>query len=375
MQHSELEFNLCHIFHQLVKIGVDPSEVSVRSKRNSMISGDSSAFGANAGPSLTIEQLRHVFNFLQPYAPQPNVPLNDHELKEILSMLDDNGDGNVTMTDFMHALKVTGTSHFDSRFAVNFPWTALDGVSKDGSLTEEDFRAARDGLGSVWSCANDSEYHAIIRSMQQLGNQHERMGAGNAPAATASVEASPEHSPSLGPRKLARGVDKESFRRIVSALAISAPDAPPSVSNNSTGAGRSPIVSHAPSPIIPLTHAQMHPSAYLDESPSTVNITDIGGMLPHAALTYMSGSSLPNSMFAPSSLPTLAEYESATETAALQPLSLTGIHTQPHPPNTARPSVSRKPSIATGTSGAQSTRAGTSRRPSQLTNNSSKLKP
>lgn len=332
MHHSELSFNLCHVFDELVRVGASSTDTNSNTnshaspatrKRTALTPNDPSS----SSPALTTAHLRHVFSFLK-------LQLSEHELEEILSLLDDNGDGKVTMYDFMHALTLTPHSAFDPRSAVNLPFQALDDAAKkDNLITDDDLRAARDALGPLFSVANDSEINLTVRALQHAGAQHERaiaMGRSvHRDDSSMSVEPpSPLHA---NGRRLQRGVDKESFRRVVSALVLDGPPPPPLSSSASRSSAHSS--SYAPTPVHhtpALTPAQLHPAAYLDEAPSNLSI-GVG--------LSASGAPLPPTLQLPSLSESDLELHSPSEAAP--PLL-------PHPPHTARPSMPRKHSAPVG---------------------------
>jgi hypothetical protein len=418
MQQSDLEFNLCHVFRQLVQVGLDPNDPAAVARVKRMHSGLSpSDPSSNLGPSLTVSHLRHVFSFLK-------VNLSDSELEELLSMMDDNGDGRVSEIDFMHSMKIhhdvssaNGSTPFDSRYAVNMPWAALDAPSRDNVLTEEDFRAARDALGPLFNVNNDSEINMVVRAMQQAGAQHERhasssnSGGGGDGGTAASTPTATPHSPVLSftRRLAAREVDKESFRRVVSALAAPTADLLPlsspssttrslahhhhhassssSSSSSSSGAPFAPSPSHHPHTTATITPAQMHPGAYLDEAspPSLMGLslgTGIGGGggggdrshhssrsslnigLHHVSGMGMGGgcmtspSTLRPSMFAPAAvsttLPTLNEAEAFDLSSPDSPAAARGTTGGFKPPALALSSPSSANASSTTTTGSSS---------------------
>jgi hypothetical protein len=423
MQQSDLEFNLCHVFRQLVQVGLDPNDPAAVARVKRMHSGLSpSDPSSNLGPSLTVSHLRHVFSFLK-------VNLSDSELEELLAMMDDNGDGRVSEIDFMHSMKIhhdvssaNGSTPFDSRYAVNMPWAALDAPSRDNVLTEEDFRAARDALGPLFNVNNDSEINMVVRAMQQAGAQHERHasssnsgGGGDGGTAVSTPTATP-HSPMLSStrRLAAREVDKESFRRVVSALAAPSADLLPlsspssttrslahhhhaSSSSSSSGAPFAPSPSHHPHTTATITPAQMHPGAYLDEAspPSLMGMSlgmgvmsmsgggGGGGDRSHHSsrsslnigLHHVSGmgmgggggmtspSTLPPSMFAPAAmstaLPTLNEGEAFDLSSPDSPAAARGTTTGGFkPPSLALSSPSSANASSTTTTGSGNSSSG-----------------
>ena len=267
MQQPDLEFNLCWVFDQLTRGDGSAADFSGRAsaarRRSSSHSSEHGGGGDGdgaGGPVLTLSHLRRVFSFL-------SVQLSDEELEEVLRMIDDDADGRATQHDFMHAIKGRGgegghayacvrrsggdkhharaklravgsfsfapavtaaataaatasllrslsvlpvvhrSTPFDSRYAVNLAWSSLDGSTKDGVLSEEDSRAAREALGRAWGCDNEAEFNASVRAAHALQAQPERSVLSVHSDSTGSLPASPAHNYSSGLGGDSRGGD------------------------------------------------------------------------------------------------------------------------------------------------------------------------
>lgn len=120
---------------------------------------------------------------------------------------------------------MTPSSPFDSRYAVNLPFGGLDSSTKDGVITDEDYRHARAELGKVFGCDNDGEFNQIMRALAAAG-------CGPAPPTATSAAAAASQRDSIdGPitptaRKAQLYLDKDAFRKVVGTNRIHASDSP-----------------------------------------------------------------------------------------------------------------------------------------------------
>jgi hypothetical protein len=156
-QLTEQEFNLSWVFSQLVALDApDDTPSGKLKKRASMVE-----LGSDA-PALTAAHVRHVFDWMK-------VPLSGEEAEEVLNMMDENEDGRVTLDDFWHTMKVTPSTPFDPRYALNLPFASLDASTKDGVRSRVRLRQrwrvqsdhARDAYRNRRRCAEQPDHAGL----------------------------------------------------------------------------------------------------------------------------------------------------------------------------------------------------------------------
>lgn len=135
---------------------------------------------------------------------------HDHQPSEEPSLI------NHYVLSFMFPPSVDPAAPFDPRYAVQVPFASLDGATRDGVLTDEDYRAARAQLGRAFGCDNDGEFHQIMRAVHATPVQTNADGSSAAGPTTPAL--GPTQSPIISPRPRAQlSLGKDMFKSIVGA--------------------------------------------------------------------------------------------------------------------------------------------------------------